>query len=242
MRQGQRDWATRESLPYPAMQYLPLPPMRRSQRPGEFFVPTGHVTTQLLEDATNYDKAWAIFARGRTIPEAFERVHQAGLPQADYIRQAVMGYALTRRILSGHPGISRHAMPAFLTLLATLQRQGSLTPDIWQEILRSNSQLPTDNWDQFNRIACHPAASQASFGVTFSPPPALTEPWEVRTEWTSDKVLGFLMLLQPSLQSLHWLMAYADDHIRSRLAGAPIGGVAIPNTGWLESYITLFLC
>jgi len=147
--------------------------------------------------------------------------HRAGLLQVDYFCEAVMGYALMCRILSAHPSISRHAMPAFLTLLATLQRQGVLTSNIWQEILRANSQLPVNNWGQFNHISCHPAASQAMFGISFSPPRTLTEPWEVRTQWTSDEAMGFLMTLQPSLHSINWLMAFADVHMRSRVAGSP---------------------
>jgi len=140
-----------------------------------------------------------------------------------------MGYALTCRILSAHPSISCHVMPVFLTLLATLQRQGVLTSNIWQEILRANSQLPVNNWGQFNRISCHPAASQATFGISFSPPRTLTEPWEVCTQWTSDEAMGFLMTLQLSLRSINRLMAFADIHMRSRVAGSPIGSVAIPN-------------
>jgi len=54
------------------MQCLPLPSTRWLSRPGEVFIPAGHITIQLLEEASNYDEAWAIFARGRTIPEAFE--------------------------------------------------------------------------------------------------------------------------------------------------------------------------
>jgi len=152
-----------------------------------------------------------------------------GLPQVDYFHEAVMGYALTCHILSAHPSISRHAMPVFLTLLAMLQRQGVLTSNIWQEILRANSQLPVNNWGQFNRISRHPAASQAMFGISFSPPRTLTELWEVRTQWTSDEAMGFLMTLQPSLHSINRLMAFADVHMRSRVAGSLIGSVAIPN-------------
>ena len=93
-------------------------------------------------------------------------------------------------------------MLVFLSLITTLQHQANLMEGVWKEILRVDRQAPTDNWSLFHRIMRHPTARQSDFGITFVPPQDPNQPWEIHTSWMQDEVMGFLMLLHPTLQSL----------------------------------------
>jgi hypothetical protein len=225
---GQRDWAGPIDR-RPNFHHLPLPMSRQSSRGVDIFNVFPRVEN--LQDASDYNEAWGVFMRsGRPIPEVFTRLynhHLPGYPDVTYIRSAVMGYAVTRRIIQANPSLNHDVVNAFLITLAAFQRQRRLPIDAWVQILNSRRDTPVNNWSLFDRILQHRAFRSSGFGITFVPPDDTGLPWNVRTTWTMDRFMSFLMLIRPSAQSFRWLVDYADAYVRTRPVGGIVGNISV---------------
>ena len=118
------NWADPKNAEHPESASIPLPV---NATPGKVpktaivRVPTAPLPPEL---ATTYVKMWARFADGATLPDPLLRIFQSqrNMLDASIVRSAVLGYGLVRRIaIANEKVVHRHAIPTFLTVLATFQ-------------------------------------------------------------------------------------------------------------------------
>ena len=179
------------------------------------------------EEATSYLELWAGFNSGRALPDALIRIFQARryALDADAMRSAVFGYALSRRIANANQNIlDKNALNAFLVILAAYQRDRPLLSGVWARVLQRTREQPLNRWNQVRRFLDHPPSSSAVFGITFVAPDGIFEPWRIRTRWTTNEFMALLLRIHPSLESLGHLIMYADFFVHTRNAGGPLAG------------------
>ena len=173
-------------------------------------VPTAPPPPEL---ATTYVEMWARFADGATLPDPLLRIFQSQryMLDASIVRSAVLGYGLIRHIaVASEKVVNRHAISAFLTVLATFQRQRPPFAGFWAEVLTCTPDIPLDNWREVHRFARHPSSSRAAFSISFIVPTNIMQPWTIQTGWTLNEFAQLLRRIHPSLVSLHRLVNYAD--------------------------------
>ena len=129
----------------------------------------------------------------------------------------------------------------FIIMLAAFQQQRQLLVGAWVQILNSWRDTPVNNWTLFNRILHHRASRSPGFGLTFVPLTDVNQPWNVRTSWTMDRFMSFLMLICPSSRSFCWLIDYADAYVRTRPVGGVISNISVPNLPTNRFYLVPFI-
>ena len=233
------NWADPKNAEHPESASIPLPV---NATPGKVLktaivrVPTAPPPPEL---ATTYVKMWARFADGATLPDPLLCIFQSQryMLDASIVRLAVLGYGLVRCIaIANEQVIDRHAISAFLTILATFQRQQPLFAGFWAEVLTRTPDVPLDNWKEVRRFAQYPSSSCAAFGISFITPTNIMQPWMIQTGWTLNKFAQLLRRIHLSLVSLCCLVVYADFFVQTRNAGGPLAGHPplpnIPNDQW----------
>jgi hypothetical protein len=101
----------------------------------------------------------------------------------------------------------------------------------------------------------HPPARKLATNTVFHMPPNVnqglqvlqmctTEAWHIKTSWSMDDFLHFLMVVRPSLESLWALLNFADVFIQTRQAGGPVSGHSpvarlASNQMFLASFLTV---
>jgi hypothetical protein len=248
-------WPDAETLGNQAIAALPLPTSVKVIKinPSVIRLDTKDAARKPAE-AINYNQLWPHLATKQgLISDVFTRLH-AAIPRqirAPDMRAAVMGFALTRQILTA-TNWDRHQLAAFIIVLGTLRRNRQITPQIWERILleddmrarRSGADAhPLNTWEHLRRFGTHSSnTGTGTFGITFVYPNDNSQPWCIRTEWNSDDVVRILRRVRPSAQNLEWLYEYADAYIRSRAARGPIRGISHPempeNLLYTAPYIT----
>jgi hypothetical protein len=100
-------------------------------RPNEVIVPTAAWALNITS-ANSYTELWPIFAAGISVPEVFTCLFTGShsMLAADVACTALMGYALTRCIISV-ADITCETMAAFLITLAMYKRHSPLTTGVW---------------------------------------------------------------------------------------------------------------
>jgi hypothetical protein len=220
IRKGGHEYPDPKTTKWEGFSCIPLPTGFSMPQRG-IAVVRGPNTPPNPEDATSYLELWAGFATGRTVPDPFRRLFQAigsAYHPAD-ARDAVLGYALVRRITTLHSGtFGRDAINAFLITLAAFDRTLGLTAgrdSLWNALLARDSTRPLSRWEELRAFAHPEIYPRDDFGLTFLPPSDTSQPWEIRTLWRRDDFMQVLLAVRPTLQELRRLLAYADVFIRT---------------------------
>ena len=221
------NWADPKNAEHPESASIPLPinaTPSKVPKTAIVQVPTAPPPPEL---ATTYIEMWARFADGATLPDPLLRIFQSQryMLDASIVRSAVLGYGLIRHIaITNEKVVDRHAISAFLTVLATFQQQRPLFASFWAEVLTRTPDIPLDNWREVCWFARHPSSSRAAFGISFIAPTNIMQPWAIQTGWTLNEFAQLLRRIHPSLVSLRRLVDYADFFVRTRNAGGPLAG------------------
>jgi len=238
------DWVDPASTKYPESASIPLPTSATPGAARGTAIVRVPVKAPPPELATSYTDLWARFAAGATLPDALLRAFKGRkyMLEPSTMRSAVLGYGITRRIAAANNNIlDRNAIGAFLVILAAYQRQRPLFSGYWSEVLR-RTQGTLDNWSQARHFIRHPSARRAAFGITFTAPNSLMQPWSIRTPWTLTEFVLLLRRIRPSLESLRQLVDYADMFVRTRNAGGPIAGhEPIPELPQERRFVEIFI-
>jgi hypothetical protein len=142
-------WPDPASLKHEGAACLPVPMDMRTVKPIEatqtFRVPH---PAPAPDAASSYLELWAGFIAGRSIPDGFERLFQAyGTGSNEhYVRSAMIGYGLSRRIAAACPTLNRNFITAFLVVLATCDQYRPFFPHFWPSVLARTEGRTNDNW------------------------------------------------------------------------------------------------
>jgi hypothetical protein len=231
-------WPDALSVKYKGLAQIPLPPHEVAGVPKTaslvFRVP--HLPP-LPESASSYLEHWAGFAAGCTLPDCFSRLFQAFGTQLDhhYVMSAVLGYGLLHHIIAVNPSLDRNVINAFLIVLAACHQYRPLLSSLWSVVLTGTTDQAIDNCAAVRLYTCHLPALKPATNTAFHMPPSVheglevplvctTEAWHIHTTWSVNDFLCFLMVVQPSLESLQALLNFADVFIRTWQAGGPVLG------------------
>jgi hypothetical protein len=230
-------WPDKSSLKHESAACLPVPLIMTG-------APIGMTQTYRVphpapspESASSYLELWAGFIMGRSIPDVFPRLFEAYGTKTDaqYVRSAMVGYGLSRRITVACPDLSRNTITAFLIVLATADQFRPFLPDFWPSVLKGTEGRPADNWAAVRGYRLHLPGMEPATHTGFQAPPTVqqgqtvpivctTEAWRIITSWSHDDFLRFLVTVRPTVASLRALLDFADAFIRTRQAGLPVLG------------------
>jgi hypothetical protein len=136
----------------------------------------------------------------------------------------VLGYGLSCRIIATNPSLDRNVINTFLIVLAACHQYRPLLSGLWSAVLTSTADQAIDNWAAVRLYTCHQYMPPSVHKGLEVPLVCTTEAWHIHTTWSVNDFLCFLMVVQPSLESLWALLNFADVFIWTRQAGGPVSG------------------
>jgi hypothetical protein len=171
------------------------------------------------------------------LPNCFLRLFQAFGTQLDhhYVMSTVLGFGLLCCIIAANPSLDRNVINTFLIVLAACHQYRPLLSGLWSAVLTGTADQAIDNWAAVQLYTHHLPALKLATNTMFHMPPSVheglevppvctTEAWCIHTTWSINDFLCFLMVVQPSLESLRALLNFADVFIWTQQAGGPVLG------------------
>ena len=205
-----------------SLAHIPIPATRHGN-PQESVtnVPTAQRAANIYE-ANTYKQLWPLFKSAMlTILDIFTRLYLTDRTNNSVhsLQSVAMGFAMSRHIMQA-ANIPQHDINMFLIMLAIHEQQCPLNNGLWESYLwesmmpdqRSCTAPPPteNNWNEARCFTNHPATQEPAYGLAFIPPQNTHEPWAIHTQWMADNFMWLIHHIQPSTQSLRWLMDYAN--------------------------------